>query len=58
MGDRILNRRLFCSAIALFGAGATLPLTACSAGGNKKTFPLQLSEAQWHKLLADDRFQV
>ena len=58
MGDRILNRRLFCNALVLFGAGATLPLTACSAGDSKKTFPLQLSEAQWHKLLADDRFQV
>lgn len=58
MGDRILNRRLFCNALVLFGAGATLPLTACSAGGSKKTFPLQLSDAQWHKLLAEDRFQV
>jgi len=58
MGDRILNRRLFCNVLALFGMGATVPLTACSAGASKNTFPLQLSEAQWRALLPNDRFQV
>lgn len=58
MGDRILKRRFFCNVLALFGMGATLPLTACSAGASKNTFPLQLSEAQWRALLPNDRFQV
>jgi peptide-methionine (R)-S-oxide reductase len=53
-----VNRRLFCNALAFFGVGATLPLTACSAGVSKKTFPLELSDAEWHKLLPNDRFQV
>ena len=53
-----MNRRFFCNALGFFGVGATLPLTACSAGASKKTFPLQLSEAQWRKLLPYDRFQV
>ena len=53
-----MNRRIFCNALTLFGVGATLPLAACSAGGSQNTFPLQLSEAQWHTLLPDDRFQV
>jgi peptide-methionine (R)-S-oxide reductase len=54
----IVNRRFFCNALGFFGVGATLPLTACSAGASKKKFPLQLSEAQWRKLLPYDRFQV
>ncbi len=58
MGERILNRRLFCNVLALFGMTATVPLTACSAGASKNTFPLQLSEAQWRALLPNDRFQV
>lgn len=53
-----MNRRLFCNALALFGAGATLPLAACSAGNSKNKFPLELSKAQWRALLSNDRFQV
>ena len=58
MGERILNRRLFCNVLALFGMGATVPLTACSAGASKNTFPLELSKTQWRALLPNDRFQV
>jgi peptide-methionine (R)-S-oxide reductase len=57
-GDRTLNRRIFCNGLFLIGAGATLPLAACRAGNSEAPFPLQLSEAQWRKLLPEDRFQV
>lgn len=53
-----MNRRIFCSALGLFGVGATLPLTGCNAANSETPFPLTLSEAEWRKLLADDRFQV
>lgn len=53
-----MNRRLFCNALFLVGAGATLPLAACRADESNEGFPLQLSEAQWRKLLPNDRFEV
>lgn len=53
-----MNRRLFCNALFLVGAGATLPLAACRADDSNEGFPLQLSEAQWRNLLSADRFDV
>ena len=53
-----MNRRLFCNALFLVGAGATLPLAACRADDSAEPLPLQLSEAQWRNLLPDDRFEV
>lgn len=53
-----MNRRLFCNALLVAGIGSTLPLAACRAADSDGSFPLQLTDAQWRKLLPDNRFQV
>jgi peptide-methionine (R)-S-oxide reductase len=52
-----LNRRSFFNVLTVVGIGSALPLSACRAGSDD-SFPLQLSDAQWQKMLPPDRYAV
>lgn len=52
-----MKRRSFFNVLTVVGIGSALPLSACRAGSND-SYELQLSQAQWQKMLPPDRYAV